>query len=613
VRTPDGRRALGTIGARLRAGRKAHVRHDWYKDVVLYELYVRAFRDADGNGHGDLAGVIEKLDYLVWLGVDVVWLLPIYPSPLYDDGYDIADFYGVHPDYGSIGDVQRLLEEAHARGLKVITDLVLNHTSADHPWFQESRRSRDNPRSDWYVWSDDPERYAGTRIIFTDTETSNWTYDPERGQYYWHRFFRHQPDLNYDNPDVREEMKRIVRFWLDLGFDGFRMDAIPYLFEREGTNNENIPETHAFLKELRAHVDEVKPGALLLGEVNQWPEDTLPYFGDGHDELPLLFHFPVMPRLYMALADGTRDAIVRILGRTPPIPPGCQWVVFLRNHDELTLEMVTEEERQRMWQRFAPDQRMRLNLGIRRRLAPLLDNDRRRIELMHAILMSLPGTPILYYGDEIGMGDNIHLEDRDGVRTPMQWNDEPGAGFSSAPVLYAPVIDDPVYGHQRVNVAAQRADAGSLVHAVRALVRVRKRHAALGRGTFEVLDVPPPQVLATLNRSSYPAHGSGTASPGATDAAPAAVAPRPADDARADAVLGLHNLSPEEQRLDLRQLRSLAQADDADLLVIAASGRTPMLADREAGAAPEHGAEIVLPPYGYVWLELRLPPGHEGA
>lgn len=587
------------------------VRQDWYKDVVLYELYVRAFRDADGDGKGDLAGVIEKLDYLVWLGVDVIWLLPIYPSPLRDDGYDIANFYGVHPDYGTLGDVQRLLEEAHARGLKVITDLVLNHTSSDHPWFMESRRSRDNPRSDWYVWSDDPERYAGTRIIFTDTESSNWSFDPERGQYYWHRFFRHQPDLNYDNPAVREEMKRIIRFWLDLGFDGFRMDAIPYLFEREGTNNENLPATHEYLKELRSFIDEIKPGALLLGEVNQWPEDTLPYFGDGTDELPLLFHFPVMPRLYMALAQGTRDAVVRILDRTPPIPPECQWVVFLRNHDELTLEMVTEEERAWMWERYAPDPRMRLNMGIRRRLAPLLDNDRARIELMHAILMSLPGTPILYYGDEIGMGDNIYLEDRDGVRTPMQWTNEPGAGFSSAPVLYAPVIDDPAYGSASVNVDAQRDDEASLLHAVRALVRVRKRRPALGRGRFAVVDVGPPEVLATLNTTApvatreeaARAHGRSQNASGA--AAHEAVVGEHDPGVLPDAVVGLHNLSDREQRVDLSHLRAVVGTDGATWTTIAASGRTPSL----EAAGPEDldtaAGSITLPPYGYRWLVVR--------
>ena len=616
------------------------MRQDWYKDVVLYELYVRAFRDADGDGHGDLAGVIEKLDYLVWLGVDVIWLLPIYPSPLHDDGYDIADFYGVHPDYGTLGDVQRLLEEAHARGLKVITDLVLNHTSSDHPWFQESRRSRDNPRSDWYVWSDDPDRYAGTRIIFTDTETSNWSFDPERGQYYWHRFFRYQPDLNYDNPAVREEMKRIVRFWLDLGIDGFRMDAIPYLFEREGTSNENLPETHEYLKELRAFIDEIKPGALLIGEVNQWPEDTLPYFGDGSDELPLLFHFPVMPRLYMAMAEGRRDAIVRILDRTPAIPPACQWVVFLRNHDELTLEMVTDEERAWMWERYAPDPRMRLNMGIRRRLAPLLDNDRRRIETMHAILMSLPGTPILYYGDEIGMGDNIFLDDRDGVRTPMQWADEPGSGFSNASVLYAPVVDDAVYGRARVNVEAQRADEASLVHAVRGLVQVRKRHPALGRGRFEVVDVGLPEVFATLNTTAPVPTGEGATATGRHgDANAPGEAGAPGDagahaedsrgvdpraeagrsgggrsgadhdavvgeydpNVRADAVVGLHNLSDREQRIDLGHLAQAVGSDGATWVTVAASGRTPRLAAGSPEVLDTALHRITLPPYGYLW------------
>jgi maltose alpha-D-glucosyltransferase / alpha-amylase len=458
----------------------------WYKDAVLYELYVRAFRDSDGDGHGDLRGVIEKLDYLRDLGIDVIWLLPISPSPRRDDGYDVADFTGIDPRYGDLADFTALLEAAHARGLKVITDLVLNHTSSDHPWFQASRQRRDG-KDDWYVWSDDPSRYAGTRVIFTDSESANWTYDEVRGQHYWHRFFHHQPDLNYDNPEVRAEMERVLRFWLELGIDGFRLDAIPYLFEREGTNNENIPETHAYLKRIRSLVDEVRPHAFLLGEVNQWPQDTLPYFGDGTDEMPLLFHFPVMPRLFKALAEGSAEPIRWILDRTPAIPEPCQWVVFLRNHDELTLEMVTEEERDFMYAHYAPDPAMRLNVGIRRRLAPLLGNDRGRIELLHSMLMTLPGTPILYYGDEIGMGDDISLRDRNGVRTPMQWEPGPGAGFSSADRLYTPVIAEGPYAAACVNVAAQARDPESLLWWVRHLVAQRKLHRALGKGYFEML------------------------------------------------------------------------------------------------------------------------------
>ena len=395
-----------------------HHADDWYRDAIIYELYVRAFRDTNGDGHGDLQGVTESLDYLASLGVDTLWLLPIHPSPLKDDGYDVADFYGIHPDYGTLQDFKRLVDEAHARGLRVITDLVLNHTSIEHPWFSESRASKDNPKRDWYVWSETDDKYPETRIIFSDFESSNWTYDPVSGEYYWHRFFHHQPDLNYDNPEVRDEMLRVVKHWLDLGIDGFRMDAVPYLFEREGTLNESLPETHDFLKEIRTLVDSHYPGTLLLGEVNQWPEDTVRYFGDGCDELNMLFHFPIMPRLFKALAEGRRDSVSWILEHTPDVPEPCQWAVFLRNHDELTLEMVTEAEREYLREVYAPESSMAINDGIRRRLAPLLDNDPRRIKLMNALLMSLPGTPILYYGDEIGMGDNLTLPDRNGVRHP---------------------------------------------------------------------------------------------------------------------------------------------------------------------------------------------------
>ncbi len=470
----------------------------WFKEAVLYELYVRAFQDSNGDGHGDLRGVIERLDYLRDLGVDVLWLLPISPSPLRDDGYDVADFMNVDGRYGDLDDFRALLAAAHDRGLKVITDLVLNHTSSDHPWFQASR-ARSAGKDDWYVWSDDPGRYAGTRVIFTDSEDSNWTFDEVRGQYYWHRFFGHQPDLNYDNPDVREEMKRVLRFWLELGIDGFRLDAIPYLFEREGTNNENIAETHAFLKEIRALVDEIRPHAFLLGEVNQWPEDTLPYFGDGRDEMPLLFHFPVMPRMFQAVAQGRVDAIRWILERTPAIPETCGWVVFLRNHDELTLEMVTDEERAFMYERYAPEHRMRINVGIRRRLAPLLDGERGRIEVLHSMLMTLPGTPILYYGDEIGMGDDLSLPDRNGVRTPMQWDASPGAGFTTAAEPFAPVIAEGPYAAALVNVAAQERDPESLLWWMRRLVAQRKLHPALGRGAFELLDAPDPALAVFLN------------------------------------------------------------------------------------------------------------------
>jgi len=403
----------------------------WYQTAIFYEVYIRAFADSNGDGHGDLPGLIGKLDYLVDLGVDCIWLLPMYPSPLADDGYDIADYYSIHPDYGTLDDFRRLVSEAHRKGLRVITDLVLNHTSDRHPWFQESRRSKDSPKRDYYVWSDTNQKYRDARIIFLDTEESNWAYDDMAGAYYWHRFYRHQPDLNYDNPAVQEEMLKVVRFWMDMGLDGFRADAVPYLFEREGTNCENLPETHEFLKRLRTFMDRHYPGRILLAESNQWPRDLRPYFGDG-DEFHAAFHFPLMPRIYEALATGDGSAIIKIMRDTPDIPDTCQWCVFLRNHDELTLEMVTPEERAFMWRVYAPEPRMRLNLGIRRRMAPLLGNDRRKIELAHAIMFTLPGAPTLYYGDEIGMGDNIWLSDRSGLRTPMQWSAEQNAGFSAA-------------------------------------------------------------------------------------------------------------------------------------------------------------------------------------
>jgi len=473
----------------------------WYKDAVFYELYVRAFCDGNGDGHGDFRGLIQKLDYLQELGVDCLWLLPIYPSPLLDDGYDVADFYGIHPDCGTLDDFKAVLDEAHKRGLRVITDLILNHTSDQHPWFKEARISRDSPRRDYYVWSDTDQKYKEARIIFIDTESSNWEFDPQTGQYYWHRFFSHQPDLNYDNPEVQQAMLDVMRFWLDLGVDGFRADAVPYLFEREGTSCENLPETHAYLKRLRAFMDANYPGRILLSEANQWPDDTRSYFGDG-DEFHIAFHFPVMPRIFMSLARSDRQPILDILARTPPIPESCQWCTFLRCHDELTLEMVTEEERAFLWDFYAPEPRMRLNLGIRRRLAPLLDNDRRKIELANSILFTLPGSPIIYYGDGIGMGDNIWLEDRDGVRTPMQWSDEENAGFSTAHPsrLYSPVIDDEVFGYQKLNVRAQRNDPSSLFHTMRNMISARKKHKSFGRGDCQFLYPDSTAVLAYIRQ-----------------------------------------------------------------------------------------------------------------
>jgi maltose alpha-D-glucosyltransferase/alpha-amylase len=476
--------------------------HDWYKDAVFYEVFVRAFADANDDGVGDLQGLTGKLDYLRWLGVDCLWLLPIYPSPLRDDGYDVADFFRIHPDYGAVTDLHRLISEAHHRDLRVIADLIPNHTSDQNAWFQASRdpsHTEHETYREWYVWSPTDERYRDARIIFLDYEASNWTWDPLREEYYWHRFFHHQPDLNYDNPAVQQAMLDVIRFWLDKGVDGFRVDAVPYLYEREGTNCENLPETHAYLKRMRAFVQSLNPEALLLSEANQWPEDVRPYLGDG-DEFHMNFHFPLMPRVFMALAQANRQPILEILDRTPPIPDSCQWATFLRNHDELTLEMVTEAERQFMWDFYAPEPRMRLNLGIRRRLAPLLDNDRARIELANSLLFTLPGSPVIYYGDEIGMGDNIWLEDRDGVRTPMQWSARRNAGFSDADPadLYCPAVDDETYGYQKVNVESQRADPNSLLNCMREMIRIRSAHPALGRGDISFLGPKNRAVLAYL-------------------------------------------------------------------------------------------------------------------
>jgi maltose alpha-D-glucosyltransferase/alpha-amylase len=456
----------------------------WYKDAVFYELYVRAFKDSNSDGHGDLRGLLSKLDYLQALGVDCIWLLPIYPSPLVDDGYDVADYCNIHEHFGSLDDFKALIEGVHARGMYLIVDIVVNHTSDQHPWFIESRASKDSPKRDWYVWSDTKDRYADARIIFVDTEDSNWAFDETTGQYYWHRFYHQQPDLNYDNPEVQQVMLDILDYWSEMGVDGFRVDAAPYLFERENTNCENLAETHAYVKRMRAHLDARWPGRIMLAEANQWPEDVRAYFGDD-DEFQMAFHFPIMPRLFMALKQGSRQSIVDIMTRTPAVPSLAQWCIFLRNHDELTLEMVTEEERQYMWEQYAPEQRMRLNLGIRRRLAPLLDNDLRRIRLLNALLFTLPGSPIIYYGDEIGMGDDIWRHDRNGVRTPMQWDSSQNAGFSDGDSLYEAVIDDGLYGYRQVNVAQQQADPGSLWYAIRHMLLIRKQYRAFGRGTFE--------------------------------------------------------------------------------------------------------------------------------
>jgi maltose alpha-D-glucosyltransferase/alpha-amylase len=472
----------------------------WYKDAIVYELHVKAFHDSNNDGIGDFLGLAEKLDYIRDLGVNTIWLLPFYPSPMKDDGYDVADYHNVAPAYGTRHDFRNFVREAHRRDLRIITELIVNHTSDQHPWFQAARRApKDSDKRNFYVWSDDPTRYAGTRIIFTDTEKSNWTWDDLAQQYYWHRFFSHQPDLNFDNPKVLKAIFRTMRFWLDMGVDGFRLDAIPYLVEREGTNNENLPETHAVIKQIRALIDEHYGDRLLLAEANQWPEDVREYFGNG-DECHMAYHFPLMPRMYSAIAQEDRHPITEIMAQTPEIPETCQWAIFLRNHDELTLEMVTSKERDYMYQTYAADPRTRLNLGIRRRLAPLLDNDMDKIKLMNSLLLSMPGSPMIYYGDEIGMGDNVYLGDRDGVRTPMQWRPDRNAGFSSADPqrLYLPPIMDPVYGYLAVNVEAQARETSSLLNWMRRMLAARKLHKAFGRGTLTFLRPTNRKILAYL-------------------------------------------------------------------------------------------------------------------
>lgn len=536
----------------------------WYKDAVIYQLHVKSFFDSNDDGVGDFQGLIAKLDYIAELGVDTVWLLPFYPSPRRDDGYDIAQYRDVHPDYGRLTDVRRFIRAAHAKGLHVITELVVNHTSDQHPWFQRARRAKPGSAArDYYVWSENDHAYAGTRIIFCDTEKSNWTWDPVAGAYFWHRFYSHQPDLNYDNPRVLREIISVMRFWLDMGVDGLRLDAVPYLIEREGTNNENLPETHDILKRIRKVMDDHYPDRLLLAEANQWPEDAQEYFGCG-DECHMSFHFPLMPRMYMAIAREDRLPITDIMRQTPPIPENCQWAIFLRNHDELTLEMVTSSERDYLWDFYAADRRARINLGIRRRLAPLMQRDRRRIELMNSLLLSMPGTPVLYYGDELGMGDNIHLGDRDGVRTPMQWTPDRNGGFSRADPesLSLPMLMGPLYGYEAVNVEAQRRDAHSLLNWTRRMLAKRQQTQAFGRGSLRFLYPGNRKVLAYLREYD------------------------------GEVLLCVANLSDASQPVEL-ELAFMSGRVPVELL-----GGTPFPAITDASYM------LALPPYGFYWFEL---------
>ena len=528
----------------------------WYKEAVFYEIIPRTFYDSNGDGIGDLQGIIHKLDHVKSLGVDCIWLLPIFPSPLLDGGYDIEDYYNIHPQLGTLDDLKALIEAVHAKGMRLILDLVVNHTSDQCEWFKEAEADRNSPYRDYYVWSDTDEEYADARIIFIDSEDSNWTWSDKAQQYYWHRFYSSQPDLNYDNPAVREEMKNIMRYWLDMGIDGFRADAVPYLFEREGTNCENLPETHAYLKEMRAMMDAEYPGRILLAEANQWPKDLMPYLADG-DEFHMAFQFPVMPRIYKSVALGSNAPMLEIMKEIPKIPEECQWCIFLRNHDELTLEMVTEEDRQFMWDFYAPEARMRLNQGIRRRLAPLMGGDKRKVELLYAILFSLPGAPIIYYGDEIGMGDHIWLNDRDGVRTPMQWTDGKNAGFSTAEeeALYHPVIDDGEFSYEQVNVekAAQKTD--SLLNRLRKLVAVRKAHAVFSGQDYIIVQDEQAAVFA-IERSD------GT-----------------------ETMTCFHNLSESEQTVTIEGEYQYLHGSTGDL------------ADK---VMPQ--GTMTLQPFGYVWL-----------
>jgi maltose alpha-D-glucosyltransferase/alpha-amylase len=544
----------------------------WYRDAIFYEVHVKSFFDSNNDGTGDFEGIRQKLDYLKSLGVDCIWLLPFYKSPLKDDGYDISDFYSIQPEYGTMEDFQRFLDDAHAMGIRVIADLVLNHVSDQIEWFKEAKRDRNSPKRSWFVWSDTDKKYSQARVIFIDSELSNWAWEPVTRQYYWHRFYSSQPDLNYDNPEVREEMKNIMRFWLKKGLDGFRCDAVPYLFEREGTNCENLPETHAYFKELRKMLDTEFPGTILLAEANQWPTQAKEYFGN-EDEFQMCFNFPLMPRLFIALARQSALPIIEIINQTLPIPPTCDWGIFLRNHDELTLEMVTDEERDIMYSEYAKIPKMRLNLGIRRRLAPLVDNDRATLELLHALLLSIPGSPILYYGDELGMGDNIYLGDRNGVRTPMQWSYDRNAGFSRADTeqLYSPVITNPNYHYESINVESESRISSSLLNWVKKMLRTRKKYNTIfGRGDIQFITHENKKALCYIRKYE------------------------------GEQILCVFNMSRKHTyvELDLKQYKGYRPVE------VITETRFPFIGD-----LPYF---FTLPPHGFFWLRLVAPDQQDG-
>ncbi|MDR2986831.1 MAG: maltose alpha-D-glucosyltransferase, partial [Nocardiopsaceae bacterium] len=550
----------------------------WYKRAVFYEVAVRSFADSTSDGSGDLCGLISKLDYLQWLGVDCLWLPPFFKSPLRDGGYDVADYTAVLDEFGDLADFVEFVDAAHQRGMRVIIDMVMNHTSDQHPWFQASRTDPDGPYGDFYMWSDTDDKYPDARIIFVDNEQSNWTFDPVRGQYYWHRFFYHQPDLNYENPLVQDAMLEVLRFWLDLGIDGFRLDAVPYLYAREGTHCENLKETHEYLRRVRSEVDRLYPDRVLLAEANQWPDDVVEYFGDaavGGDECHMAFHFPLMPRIFMAVRREQRYPISEILAKTPKIPSGCQWGIFLRNHDELTLEMVTDDERDYMYAEYAKDPKMKANIGIRRRLAPLLDNDRNQLELFTALLLSLPGSPVMYYGDEIGMGDNIWLGDRDGVRTPMQWTPDRNGGFSRTDPqrLYLQPNMDPIYGYQAINVESQERNTGSFLHWTRRMIEIRKRHPVFGLGEYSELSSSNPSVLAFIREYA--------------DYNP--------DGAESNSILCVNNLSrfPQPVELDLSRFNGYTPVECMGGVAFPPVGELSYL--------------LTLPGHGFYWFMMQPP------